>query len=391
MRKNTPATVIIAISASSASGRDCLAGIFRFLNEGNSWRIQLFDSPTKLTPDAVREARGIITESSVPQTVLSKLEERQIPVVLTDHDTCSTHTNTNIERLQLDDRQIGAEAFRFFSALGNFGSFAFITDAHDKKWSADRESGFREAAELNRKTVVSLTSSPEGANARDDQSLALKLKRLPKPVAIFSSWDKMSLHAFNICTSAKLDVPRQAAILGVDNDEILCRGVTPNLSSILPNHEMLGYMAAKELRRLLNGGKSKEAIVIKNAVREIFNRESTRIVQPAEHIIRNAKTYILQHAAENITPRDVVRHLGVSRTLVDLRFRELNAVSLRQQIALARIGEIKRRLITTKDSLSQIARACGFTGSPALSRYFKREAGMTPNDWRKGHPHKSGR
>lgn len=391
MKRNRPATVVIATNVGGASGRDCLAGIFRFMNEGANWRIQLFDSPAQLTPDAVRDASGIITESSVPRSVLKALEGRQVPVILTDHDTGSARVNDNTERLLLDDRQIGAEAFRFFSSLGNFGSFVFITDSRDKKWSADRELGFCEAAKLNGKNVISLTSAPDNAHARDDQSIALKLKRLPKPIAIFSSWDKHSLHVLNICASVKLDVPRQAAVLGVDNDEILCRGVTPNLSSILPNHEMLGYMAAKELSRLLNGGKAKGLIVIKNAVREIFRRDSTRIVQPAEHIIRNAKDFILKHASENITPRDVVRYLGISRTLADLRFKELNALSIRQQIALARIGEVKRRLLSSRDSLARIARGCGFTGSPALSRYFKRETGMTPGEWRKGNTRKGRR
>lgn len=388
MRKDHPVTVVIAINIAVASGRDCLTGIFRFLNGGSNWRIQLFDTPSQLTAEAVAGASGIITEGSIPADVRQEIGTRRKPAVFTDYAAEDSLANPNAERLQLDDQEIGSEAFRFFSALGSFGSYAFVTDARGKKWSDDRERGFREAAALGRKEVISLSLPADHSNPREVQSVALKLKRMAKPVAVLASWDRLALRTINICATAGLDVPGQAAVLGVDNDEILCRGVTPNLSSILPNHEMLGYTAARELSRLLNRGKSKGTVLIRNAVREIFNRESTRVVQPAEHIIRNAKAFILQHAAENITPRDVVRYLGVSRTLVDLRFRELNAVSLRQQIALARVGEIKRRLMTTKDSLSQIARACGFPGSPALARYFKRETGMTPNDWRKGHPDK---
>ena len=388
MRKDHPTTVVIAINIAVASGRDCLTGIFRFLNGGSNWRIQLFDAPSQLTAEAVAGASGIITEASSPRDVRKAIENRHLPVVFTDYAAEDGLVNPNAERLQLDDRGIGSEAFRFFSALGSFGSYAFVTDARGRKWSDDRERGFRKAAELGHKEVISLYLPADRNCPREEESVGLKLKRMAKPVAILASWDRLALRAINICTTAGLDIPSRAAVLGVDNDEILCRGVTPNLSSILPNHEMLGYTAARELSRLLNRGKSKGTVLIQNAVREIFNRDSTRLVQPAEHIIRNAKAFILQHAAENITPRDVVRHLGVSRTLVDLRFRELNAVSLRQQIALARVGEIKRRLMTTKDSLSQIARACGFPGSPALARYFKREVGMTPNDWRKGHPDK---
>ena len=164
--------------------------------------------------------------------------------------------------------------------------------------------------------------------------------------------------------------------------EILCFGVSPTLSSIKPNHEAIGYTAAKELRRLLNGGAMKD-VTIRNSVREILGRDSTRILQPAEHLVRNAKDFIDRHADENISPQDVVRHLGVSRPLADLRFRELNGLTIRQEIAAARIREIKRRLISSSNSLERIAVECGFTSLPALSRYFKRETGQTPSEWRR--------
>ena len=123
-------------------------------------------------------------------------------------------------------------------------------------------------------------------------------------------------------------------------------------------------------------------MTIKNSVSEICGRASTRFLQPSEHLIRNAKEYIAKHASEDISPRDVVRHLGVSRPLADLRFRELNGRSIRQEIAAARIREIKKHLMSSRNSLESIAIRCGFTSLPALSRYFKRETGQSPSKWR---------
>lgn len=382
MKRNKTATVVIAINISGASGRDCLAGIFRFLNEETDWNIRFFDDATRLDTASIAGADGVITEMSVPQPVLKELRRNRTPVVFTDYGDKDMPVGANTQRLKLDDEKIGDAAFRFFSGLGAFASFVFATDFVGKKWSDARERGFRLAAQQNRKDVFSIALASDGSDTRNERAVALKLAKLPKPIAVFSARDKLSVRLLGICKAAKIDVPGKASVLGVDNDELLCRGVTPTLSSILPNHDALGYFAARELSRMLNGGKPKDIITIRDSVREILKRDSTRFVQPAEHIIRNAKDFIFRHASENITPRDVVRHLDISRSLADLRFRELNGVSIRRQIAIARIGKIKQHLISSKNTLSEIAQECGFPNSPSLCRYFKRETGMSPSEWR---------
>ena len=379
-RKQEPKNIVVATTIGGAAGRDCLSGIFRFMRECANWRMQLFDSPQKITADAVAAADGVITEAPLPQPVADVLRRRPIPVVLT-HNTSDHPCDLSVECLRLDDNAIGAAAFQYFSRLGNFASFAVIEDLDDRGWARARERGFCMAAEEKGKTVHTLILRHDSKGARDELAVANRLSRLPKPIALFSVWDRLYLRILGICQSANLTIPDQVAVLGVDNDEILCFGVSPTLSSINPNHEAVGHMAARELRRLLNGGPARN-VTIRNSVREILWRDSTRILQPAEHLVRDAKDFIDRHADENISPRDVVHHLGVSRPLVDLRFRELNGLTLRQEIAAARIREIKKRLISSRNSLESIARRCGFTSLPALSRYFKRETGQTPSEWR---------
>ena len=381
MKNRKAPTVAVAINIGGASGRDCLAGIFRFLNEGNNWHIQLSDNPQKLSPAAVAKADGVITESDVPEDVLRTLKKLSIPTVLTDYHFGAIPKCPNFGLLRLDDVKIGGAAYDFFARLGSFGSLAFVTDSAGAKWSDARRDGFLSAARRAGKSAVSLDIPPDDSDPRELQAMAIKLARLTKPVAIFSAWDKLSMRILELCEAGGIEVPDQAVILGVDNDEVICRGARIALSSILPDHEALGHTAARELSRLLKGGSPKD-VTISNPVREIFERDSTNIVPPAEHLIRKAKAFILSHASENISPKDVVRHLGVSRSLADLRFRELNGGSIRKEIATARIGMIKRRLTSSKNGLSEIAQRCGFSGSPALSRYFKRETGMSPSEWR---------
>ena len=91
---------------------------------------------------------------------------------------------------------------------------------------------------------------------------------------------------------------------------------------------------------------------------------------------------VFTNASENISPQDVVRHLGISRTLADRRFREFNGRSIGDEIARVRVGEIKRQILSSKNTLTQIASGMGFSSSAALTRYFKRETGVTPTEWR---------
>lgn len=381
MKNRKSPTVAVAINIGGASGRDCLAGIFRFLNEGNNWHIQLFDNPQKLTPSAIAKADGVITESDAPEDVLRALRKLSIPTILTDYHSDTIPRSPNFGLLRLDDTKIGEAAYDFFARLGSFGSFAFVTDSAGTKWSDARRDGFLSAARHAGKSAFSLDIPSDDSNSREIQAMAIKLARLTKPVAIFSAWDKLSMRMLELCEAGGIEIPHQAVILGVDNDEVICRGARIALSSILPDHESLGHTAARELGRLLRGGSPKD-VTISNPVREIFERDSTNIVPPAEHLIRKAKAYISSHASESITPKDVVRYLGVSRSLADLRFRELNGSSIRKEIAVARIGTIKRRLTSSKNSLSEIAHRCGFSSCPALSRYFKRETGLSPSEWR---------
>lgn len=85
-----------------------------------------------------------------------------------------------------------------------------------------------------------------------------------------------------------------------------------------------------------------------------------------------------------LTPSDVAAHLGISRSLADLRFRELSGRTIGETIAGVRIGAVKRRLMSSHETIATVARTCGFLGASSLVRYFKRETGQTPDEWRRG-------
>jgi AraC-like DNA-binding protein len=172
-------------------------------------------------------------------------------------------------------------------------------------------------------------------------------------------------------------------VLGVDNDEMMCEFDSPTISSVLPRHDKVGEMAVKALARMFREwpkGKARREICDEQTVVE---RESTAPLTPATHLITSALDFIRQNVTKSITTDDVVRHLGVSRSLASLRFREYQGETIRETILRMRLDELKKRLASTQMSVSKVARVCGFTDIPHLQVVFKRRFGLPMGKWRK--------
>ena len=177
-------------------------------------------------------------------------------------------------------------------------------------------------------------------------------------------------------------MPGQVSVLGVDNDELLAEYSQPPLSSIHPGHADMGYKAAMELERLMNGGRRAVFRETYIAPKRIVERESTGFVKPAAHLVARAKKFIAENALLGADTADVVAHLGCSRTLADLRFREIEGLTIHAALEERRIGEVKRLLKSTRRSVKAIAAQCGFRSACRLSHLFRQRTGMSIHDWR---------
>lgn len=80
------------------------------------------------------------------------------------------------------------------------------------------------------------------------------LKEIPRPCAIFACDDKRAQDLAMACKDLGVIVPEEIAILGVNNDELICNNTVPTLSSVaIPGHE-IGFTAAHMLDQLMRGG-----------------------------------------------------------------------------------------------------------------------------------------
>ena len=173
------------------------------------------------------------------------------------------------------------------------------------------------------------------------------------------------------------------ALIGTDNDEFLVRHSTPPISSILPGHVKMGFRAASELAKMLKRRRSaaKPVPVFIPPV-SVIERASTKPVLPATVLVARAKAYIAAHGCERIDVADVTGHLGVSRRLAELRFRQTEGKSIRRAIEDRRMEEAQKLLARTDLSVTAIAKRIGLSGQNRLSHVFKSRFGLAPDLWR---------
>lgn len=213
------------------------------------------------------------------------------------------------------------------------------------------------------------------------------LRSLPKPVGIMACNDDRGRQVIEACKIATLHVPEEVAIIGVDNDDLVCSLSHPPLSSIVLNFERSGYEAAELLDKLMADKKpDNQTIVIQPT--HVITRPSTDVLAIQDNDVARAVRFIRQRAKEAIQVDDVVRVAAVSRRGLERRFQKVLDRSVLDEIRRVHIELVTRMLIETNLSVTQIASNLGYTSVAHIGRYFRREKGMSLLEYRKRFGHK---
>ena len=280
----------------------------------------------------------------------------------------------HIAVLHNDEIAIGRKGAAFLCGKGKFRSFAYVPDGTKSWWSTYRQRGFR--LELARRGQQCRTFRSEKAQLTD------WLSSLEKPAAIMTTNDVTGTRVIEACRTVGIDIPEQVAVLGVDNDEIVCNGIRPTLSSLHPNHVELARRAAEELDRIMHGRRKTTTPILIPPL-GIVERASTETIPPAGFLIKSALAYISTHATDGITASDVARHLKISHSLLRLRFRTIYGKSVRDQILDVRFSAVNNLLKTTDYPLEHISARTGFSSANLLSHAYKDRFGYSPSDFRR--------
>ena len=376
--------VLIALRMAGIAGQEKLAGIFRFLGEGHDWDITLVRTAAEFTPSRMRAALvarydGLILSIPNTERTTRLLAGTNTPTVVLDiHDPSFSARTRNIAFIRNSPEEIGRAASDFLLSTGRCRSYAFMQNPSIAEWSVDRFKAFKEALRDRGFWCHELATPAE-------------LKRLARPVGVFAANDDCGFKTLEYCRTHRLRVPEDVLVLGTNNDTLICENCHPTLSSIQPDFNEEGYLAAKVLTRLMSahnakpetGSQKPETCFV--GVKTIVRRGSTAEVSQAGKLVQKAVAFVRKNALRGITVEDVAKHLGCSRRLADLRFRELQGNSIGKTILTIRLEEAKRLLKSTHDSIDKIAADCGYENTNSLRNLFKRRFGLTMREYRQPH------
>ena len=388
MKKIGVKQVLVFLHMSGASGRDMLSGIFNYAKGGRMWSLHLANASIKTS----EEVNALIEKGSIKGIIAGEyslpdaprlLEDSCIPLVYIGSKGENDYSRKKaISYVHNDEAGIGSLAASTFMKLGRFQCFAFVPARPGVAYSDRRQAGYIQRLADAKAGRIEIFEPKAKAGTPDDRAdLARWLTSLPKPAAVYVAWDFRAIQVLEACRDAKISVPEHVAVLGTDNDELLCDSAEPPLSSILPDHERAGYVAAERLDALMRGRNPKPHSVFLKA-RKVVERETTSSVTSSAHLVGKAIAYINSNATKGITVVDVIKHLGCSRRLADLRFREIAETTILKAITARRMAELKRLLRETNLPINKIAALSGFTCIKRLERLFKMEEGISMHEWR---------
>ncbi len=285
----------------------------------------------------------------------------------------------------LDNGAIGRLAARHLTERG-FHHLAFVGE-NKSDWSAARAEGFQRYAKTE------LAHHPTATFHRLDLTRASTewcpavgelvgwLRRLPRPVGILACRDLRAREVAQACRMARLRIPEDVAIVGVDNDDLLCELTDPPLSSISVPWDQIGYHMGAQLHALLRGHRRPEQlpVVVPSGIQV---RRSSDIYAVGDEAVARACRHLRDPAHAPLAVEELARMAGVSRRSLERRFRRALGRSPHAEIQRLRLERSQQMLQETALSLAAIAERSGWSSVQRFMAVFKARMGQTPGQFR---------
>ena len=368
-----PITIGVAVHRGVKAERDKLSGVLRYAATKPWWNIVILDNGMEA---AFRFDAQIVLDEHAN----CGHKNTNTPTVRVD---LTLVTNPQVTNVFIDNFAIGKEAANLFirRELANLAAVRHTVSV-DALHSTQRIEAFSAAAAKAGIPVSIYTpkSETESQFLYNSGEFRKWLLDLPKPCGIFGFYDRQARDILDSCRLARISIPDQVFILGVDNETDVCEVTRPTLSSIQPDFEAAGYQAAKVLDQMLSHRKVKPAYSY--GILQVVERESTRPMNAGGRIV-SAAMKLIQADGKPPAVAELARQLNVSTALLNLRFNEILGHGPKEEIDRQRLAKVKTLLRDPSISVAEISALCHFTFPEELHRFFRRRTGLTPTQWRK--------
>ena len=306
---------------------------------------------------------------------------RNVPTVFLDRPQPSHGKNS--ASVADDQSAVATLAAKELLSLG-LDSYAFVGFHEPLPWSEERGRIFREIIRQHGKRCESIRMPKPSAQAKARTQLDDFLERLDKPCGLFAANDETAAKIINACIRLKIAVPDDMSVVSVDNDVETCEHLPVTLTSIELDHQNAVCKAAALLDALMAG---KPAPSSTFGVRRIVRRASASGLRGIDSRVAKALEFIRLNACTRLSPADVVREMGCSERLANLRFSEAVRHTILDEIHLRRIESAKEQLVAKALPIATIAELCGYSSPTDFGRVFRRYTGQTPRAWKRQPPH----
>lgn len=381
--------VALLIETSRGYGRSMLRGIVRYASLYGPWQFYVTPGDFEQALPAMEQwgGTGIIARIETAKTARAIIQSG-LPTIALDisqNIPLESLAGARMSEIASDSFNAAAMAADHLLEIG-LHNFAFVGDA-SRKWSQNRELGF--IHRLEKAGYKPTIYEPPRRKAqlhweREQHYLSEWICALPKPVGILACNDDRGLQVLEACRAAKIIVPLEVAVVGVDNDELLCELASPPLSSVALNAEAGGYRAAELLDKMMKGEESQPQRLVVEPL-YVVQRRSTESSAVDDPDIATALNTIHALATKPITIDEIVDQLSVSRRMFEIRFRKAIGRTPHQEIRRVRLLRAQQMLLETDNSIAEIALAAGFCSPAHLAHVFQKDLQKTPAQYRREH------
>lgn len=367
--------VIILLPTEKFLHRQILEGILEYGRHQGPWQFS-FETGDRFARGLARGrawgATGIIAMVREVRQLQAILALKK-PAVLINPPMEATDMPRPPRRVTFVNRNqedVGKTAAEYFLARGH-RMFAFVGTPRPERWSQRRLEGFR--ARLAREGLTCTAY---------DGKLPLEqwLSGLPPGTALFTVRDRQALDVLGLCSDAGIPVPETLAVLGADNDEVLCESTTPSLSSIALDGYNCGHLCAMLLDRHLRGKKVEPLIDL--AYPRVVTRQSTDTMFIPDPFLAKAIGIVRADLAARHTISGLAQTLGLSKRSLEMKAKRVLGRSLKEEINVVRLNEAVRLLSNSALPIAEVAERCGFCGASHLGTRFKAAFGYGPSVFR---------
>ena len=374
--------VRLIIDISSSYGRNLLKGISEYVQKNENWEFETTFSffgvnhykEYQFDKDKIN---GIIIFSPEKKVLLNAIESG-IPAIVKGVDKpVSGYIN-----IHTDNMMLCKKAFDHFRHLG-FEKFAYC-GLDPLYWSKERCQALQHIVAVNGHELIvypKLRNQTLRKWENEKPILEKWLKSLPKPIGLLAANDFRGKEVLEACLEAQIAVPKEIAVLGVDDDDCICPFTNPPLSSIKRCFHKGGYESAVALNSLMLGEiPEKHEIIIEP--REVIQRQSTNVLAVDNSTVAEALLFIRSQENQFLSVTQVANHVAAHPRVLYNLFKKYLGHTVYDEIKRVRSDEIARLLLETDMTVSQIAQEMGFDNSDNFARYFYQAKKMSPTAYR---------